>query len=218
MDKYNNHYFWEYVLSNGKDVFRGYFKEPTISTKGIFINSTVVDYGRNTLDNDWAFYPDIKSLLGFIQYVYIPQTFFYILNKTNKDIYVPICSSEKFIEYMEEEHFNSQYTESMKETILELSSCWDTDDDLCLHKIIKFCQNFNSIWNKDEFFLHLGIFTDAQNIAEHIIKNEGFIEILEEDFGISMNEFFKMCESFYEDKFMQKIFLQFLNNKVGCII
>lgn len=68
---------------------------------------------------NWGCYNSVKALLGFIQYVYIPTAFFHILNKDYDDIFIPICSSDCFLEYIVESQ--SDYKEFMKASIEELS-------------------------------------------------------------------------------------------------
>lgn len=216
MCKYNNHNYWEGALLRKKDLWKNYFTDLDCAQDAIFINTVVIDYTRDTVDNNWACYPDAKSLLGFIQYVYLPVAFFYTINKGNQDLLIPICSSHTFIESITES--GSDYIDNMKNAIEELNSYWDLDDSLCIKKIKDFCATFNAFWNKDNYILHIGVFESTFEIAEHLIDTREFIEVLEEDIGLTIKQLFNMCTIFYTDKFIQKTFVKILNNRIGCIV
>lgn len=216
MCKYNNHYYWEGALLQKKDLWKNYFTDLHSAQDAIFINTVVIDYTRNIVDNNWACYPDAKSLLGFIQYIYLPLAFYYTINKENQDLLIPICSSNTLIESIKES--GSDYMDIMKIAIEELSSYWDLEDRLCIEKIKSFCSNFNTFWNKGNFLLHIGVFESTFEIAEHLVTTREFIEVLEEDIGLTTKQLFNMCTVFYTDKFIQKTFVKILNNKIGCIV
>ncbi|MCD3282409.1 hypothetical protein G8V05_09255, partial [Clostridium botulinum C/D] len=65
--KYNNYYYWKNVLCNKKEVWKCSIMNTLDLQESIYINTTILDYDKNTLDNNWACYPNIKALLGFIQ-------------------------------------------------------------------------------------------------------------------------------------------------------
>lgn len=216
MCKYNNHFYWEHALFSQKDIYK-HFLIDTISPKEtIFINTTIIDYNNNIFDNNWGCYSNIKALLGFIQYIYIPSAFYHIINKDTEDILIPICSSNELIEHIRE--MSSEHNEYMENTLLELTSYWELEDHLCLTLIKDFCNRFNSLWNIGNMLLYINIFLSPLDIAQHIISKEDFIEVFEEELGMRKEEFISICNDFYKNKFIQRTFVDFLNNKVGCIV
>lgn len=217
MCKYNNHYFWEGALISKKDLWRSYFAEPVSAQDALFINTAIIDYNRHTLDNNWACYPNVKALLGFIQYVYLPLAFFFTLNKENEALYIPMCSSNELIE----EHIRPSAAADkvkMEAFVEELQTYWDLEDCICLEKIRDFCRRFNGTWNSDHYILHIGVFANTYEIAQYLIDTREFVEVLEEDIGLTSRQLFSMCQNFYHDKFMQKNFVNILNHKIGCIV
>ncbi|KEI04270.1 hypothetical protein [Clostridium botulinum] len=216
--KYNNYYYWKNVLCNKKEVWKCSIMNTLDLQESIYINTTILDYDKNTLDNNWACYPNIKALLGFIQYIYLPTAFFYIVNADNNDdIFMPICSTEEFIEYIKETGYNESIVNIMEQNLNELISYWNRDE-LSINTIKKFCYKFNNIWNNEKNILYINVFSNPREIADFIIKNEDFIEVVEEDIGLSKNQFYNLCENIYYNKFTKNIFVEFLNNKIGCIV
>ena len=61
-NKYNNLFYWENLLVETENIWSGNFKDIPISQKSLFINTTIIDYEKNIFDNNWAVYPDVKSL------------------------------------------------------------------------------------------------------------------------------------------------------------
>lgn len=216
MCKYNHHHYWENLLAKQKKPWQSCFVPFEAASHAIFVNTTIVDYQRNTLDNDWSCHPDIKSLLGFIQYLHLPLVFYYTLNQDKEALFFPISSSNDFIEYIQES--GSVHAQMMADAIAELSSFWELDNQTCLEKLQDFCLKFNSYWYQDNLILNINIFSNTYEIANYLIGLNEFPEVLEEDIGLTTNQLFSMCDNFYREQFIQKNFVKILNHKIGCVI
>lgn len=214
--KYNNHHYWDNALTNKKDVWRSCFPETVRARKAIFVNTVIIDYRRKTLDNNWACHEDVRSLLGFIQYVYLPLAFFYIINTDNDDLLIPVRSTNSFIEYIRSSA--SPYAEIMEAFISELKKYWELEPLTCMRRTKEFCDGFNAFWGGQDIILHIGVFSSTFEIAERLVSGNDFIEVLEEDIGMTSTQLFGMCRNFYHDAFLQRNFVRILNNRIGCII
>ncbi len=53
---------------------------------------------KKYFDNNWAVYPDAESLLGFLQYIFIPTVFFCYTNNTSEEIVTPTASKKELLE------------------------------------------------------------------------------------------------------------------------
>lgn len=215
--KYNTYYYWESQLSSNKDVWKCNNSNKEDLRKSVYVNTTILDYKKNILDNNWACYPDIKSLLGFIQYVFIPTAFFHILLEDNEDIFIPVCSIDEFLSYIKDKNYDEKTTKLMEENINELKKIWYIDD-LSIDHIKKFCNYFNSSWINKSRILYLKVFSNPNELAYSIIANQDFIEVFEEDIGLTKNQFCSFCKNAYSNKFTKSIFIEFLNNKIGCVV
>jgi len=216
MCKYNHYSYWENLLANKKDLWKSSFVPIAAARETIFVNTVIIDYQRDTFDNNWACYPDAKSLLGFVQYVQLPLAFFYTLNLSDEALAFPVCSSYEFIEHIR--NSGSLYAQAMEAAILELSTFWDLDNAVCLEKLKDFCQRFNVFWGKDTYILNIGVFTSTFEIARCLLDKSEFPEVMEEDIGLTAVQLYDMCDNFYHDQFLQKNFVNILNHKIGCVI
>lgn len=216
MCKYNDHHYWENLLAKRKKPWQSCFVPFAEVHKAIFINTVIVDYRRNTLDNDWSCHADVRSLLGFIQYLHLPLVFYYTLNQDNEDLFFPVSSTGEFIEYIRQS--TSPHAQLMEEMLLEVNSCWLLDPADCLMQLKNFCCRFNSFWAQDKFILNINVFANTSEIAQYLIVQNEFPEILEEDTGLTTSQLLKMCDNFYNERFMQKNFVKILNHKIGCVI
>lgn len=216
MCKYDNYLFWEGALSRKQDLWQSNF-EPLVSAgDAIFINTAVIDCRRGVLDNNWACYANSKSLLGFVQYIYLPLAFYHTIHQDNEQLVVPMCSRADFIEYIRES--GSGYAPLMEAALHELDGCWQLEDTSCLETMKAFCARFNTLWNRPDSVLYINIYSNTLEVAQDIIDSSVFPEVLEEDTGLTVQQLWNMCRDFYHDQFMQRNFVKILNNRIGCIV
>ena len=216
MCKYDSHYYWEGTLAGKTDVWQRHFDDKADPHQALFVNTALIDYPRNTLDNNWACYPDSKSLLGFLLYMYVPLAFYFIIHEENEKLLIPIAATQELLDSIQT--MNREDAAAMYSTIEELVSFWELDESACRTALQHFCRRFNETWYSDNTILHIGIFTSTQAIAHHILEEQEFPEVLEEDIGLTARQLKELCDKFYSDTFTRKTFVKILNNKIGCII
>lgn len=214
--KYNTHYYWDSMANSKNDIWRYNIMDKEEVDKSIFLNTTIINYKKGIIDNNWACYSEVKGILGFIQYIYLPTVFLSLLNKDN-DIVTPICSSEEFIEYIKEYKFDKKYLKTMENNLDEVKENWYLSDEECFLNIKRFCNKFNDMWNKKDIILYINVFKNTLEIADNVMKEE-FTEVVEEDIGISKNQLYDLCRDVHTNKFIKKTFVTFLNNNIGCIV
>lgn len=83
----------------------------------------------------------------------------------------------------------------------------------------EFCREFNNYWDAYDEKLCINLFYSVNEIEKYIFEtdNSQFIEVVEEEIGLSRKEFHGKFNDIYENQFMSKIFLNFLNESVGYI-
>ena len=216
MCKYNSHYYWEGTLAGKTDVWQSHFDDKADPQQVLFVNTTLIDYPRSTLDNNWACYPDSKSLLGFLLYIYVPLAFYYIMYEDNEKLLIPIASTQELLASIQQ--MNREDAAAMLATLEELVSLWELNESACRTALQQFCRRFNETWHSGNTILHIGLFTSTQAIAQLILTEQEFPEVLAEDIGFTPRQLQELCEKFYSDTFIRKIYVKILNNKIGCII
>lgn len=213
MCKYKHHQYWESLLP--KNPWQGSFAAEN-AAQTLFVNTVIIDYRRSILDNNWASYPDVKSLLGFLQYLHVPLVFFHTLHPDKQELFVPVCSSAEFIELIDRS--GCAQAPAMRQALLELDRCWRLDDTLCLLALRNFCHRFNAFWQQRDYTLNISVFADTLEIARYILEQNPFPEIFEEDTGLTPGKLFDMCNNFYQEPLLRRNFVKLLNHKIGCVI
>lgn len=218
MYKYNNSYYWEGLIFEKRNLWKNLFLDLPIKKNSIFINSTLINYNKDILDSNWASYNDIKAILGFLQYIYIPTGFFFVLNDL-QEIYVTLGTSEVILEEFNEQFDENIHIKIMDKFVIELNTYWELNEEECKIKLKNFCREFNAYWKMYDEELCINLFYSVNEIEKYIFEADisQFTEVVEEEIGISRKEFHGKFSDIYENQFMAHIFLNFLNDSVGYI-
>ncbi len=216
MYKYNDSYYWEDIIFKKRNPWKSLFLDLPIKKGSIFINTTFVNYSKDVLDTNWASYSDVKAVLGFLQYVYIPTGFFFSLNDL-QEIYVTLGTSEVILEEFNEQFHDNNHIKFMDKFINKLNTYWELDEEECKTKLKEFCREFNAYWNTYDDKLCINLFYSINEIEEYIFETGilEFEEVVEEEIGLSRKEFHGKFNDIYENQFMSHIFVDFLNDNVG---
>ena len=215
MSKYRSIEYWNSQLELGTASWKTSEIHHLTAANTFFLHTAVMNYRSGLLDFDWACYPDVKGLLGFLQFVYLPSAFRHWLNPDEESLQIPLCSQAKLLAYLNEFPISQQ--SKMESDLRELESYWELDDRKCKEKLILFIDNFNRTWSTKELALTLHFFNNTSEIAEYLIRLNPFSEILEEDWGMTELELRQLCKDFYSNQMIQKNFLSLLQNRIGCI-
>jgi hypothetical protein len=222
--KYNSCYCWENIIVNNAPIWRDSFQEISLTKESIFVHTVIINYDKKIIEDNWAYYPNVKSLLGFIQYVYIPTAFFTWLDNEVEEFAVPLASQGEILEHIN--NFNKEENNhnifAMNESINKLNSLWDMDDSQCMNELKDFVNELNTQWReRDGKLLNLTIFKDSIEVGEYIIPEEDdeiFIEVLEEDIGLTKEQWKEVYMNVYDNEFIRKKFIDILNYKIGSLI
>ncbi|MBD5637102.1 hypothetical protein HYI18_00380 [Clostridium botulinum] len=217
-NKYNNLFYWENLLVERENIWSGNFKDIPINQKSLFINTTIIDYEKNIFDNNWAVYPDVKSLLGFIQYIFIPTVFFCYVNNTSDEIVTPIASKEELLEEIKTLCKNEGSIIEIEYFINKAYNLSELSEYELIDELKKYCVEFNRRWEKKTKIFHISIYSSGKEIIEKISKEENFLEVIEEDIGMSINTLKEITKDLQYNLFMKSSFIKILNNQIGCII
>ncbi|WP_061309973.1 hypothetical protein [Clostridium botulinum] len=217
-NKYNNLFYWENLLIKRENIWSGNFKDIPISSKSLFINTTIIDYEKNIFDNNWAVYPNVESLLGFVQYIFIPTVFFCYVDNTSEEIVTPIVSKEELLEEIktlcknEDSIIKIEYFINKAYDLCELSECQLIDE------LKKYFLEFNRKWEEKTRVFHISIYSSGKEIIQKISKEDDFLEVIEEDIGMPINTLKEITKDLHHNLFMKNNFIKILNNQIGCII
>ena len=174
-------------------------------SRSIYIHSLIFSK-NNGLSNIWSYFPNEKTLLGYIQYSFLQEAFYkWIYGKERVIINIPNIPVERIISDGEKnKKISKEEANNMRRHVDMIRSFWNLPNDKLIKSLKRFCRDFNRTWYGDnKEFLYLKIFDNPKELGEFVV-NSSYITTTEEDFiertGISLVEWRKICENADENK------------------
>ena len=195
---YDSFDYWDELISKNKTI-RGHMFMDTLPTEGSIYIHTLLFFKNNGLNNIWSYFPDLKSLLGYIQYSFLQEAFYkWIYGKERMVINIPNISVEKIIK---DARANNKITKDEANNMIKhlemIKSYWNLPNKELLKQLKKFSREFNRTWYGDnKEFLYLKIFESAKELGDFVL-NSSYMTLSEEDFklktGITVDEWEEVC-------------------------
>ena len=195
---YDSFDYWDELISKNKTI-RGHMFMDTLPTEGSIYIHTLLFFKNNGLNNIWSYFPDLKSLLGYIQYSFLQEAFYkWIYGKERMVINIPNISVEKIIK---DARANNKITKDEANNMIKhlemIKSYWNLPNKELLRQLKKFSREFNRTWYGDnKEFLYLKIFESAKELGDFVL-NSSYMTLSEEDFklktGITVDEWEEVC-------------------------
>lgn len=216
MSPYQSHFYWENQLLNNPSFWGSTMPQKTDAHKGMFVHTAIVNYEAKLLDFNWSYYADMEKLLGFLQFIFLPSSFYHWLNPQESLAQIPISNKDELLDFLQKSSQNS--IQEVASTLETIDSFWNLPQEEIQEKLVSFSQKFNDSWASKNLSLSIHIFTDTHQIFHHLKNFSQFPEIFQEDFGMTHSEFEKWCSEFYHNPMIQRTFLSVLQNRIGCIV
>lgn len=215
---YNNWSFWENEIIKNNNLWEGYFDNKAITTKSKIIYTGILDLNKNILQCGWAVYPCIYSLLGFIQYIYIPSSFFIWFDNKCDTSLKPL--TKKFLD-LNDSNVNFDSVNSMKETYDFLNQLWNIDPDTLSLELNTFCDRFNDTWNNEPNQKLLIKVFNTPHDTYNFIKNSmtwDSKELVKENISIALDTIKFACDNAIEEPLLNKRFIDILNTNAPILL
>lgn len=212
--KYNRPYYWERTLQR-RDVWNGFFAPPDKLTNPIFINTCVADRSCGFLDNNWACYPGVEALLGFVQYVFLPAVFYYVVHGGDEGLLIPIGSRQKLLKNLRES--GSPHKLAMSGFVHELNAIWTRAKNERMRALERFCSRFNRYWEGQDCQLCIHVFFGTASVADKVKKSIWCKELFQEETGLTYRQFDQLCARFQTEDFAKHLLLRLLNVRIGTL-
>lgn len=211
---YNGHTCWEGYLTN-KDVWQSLFQPAAGANYPLFVNTAIEDRAHGIFDVNWAGYPDVYALLGFLQYVFLPTAFYSMLYPEHGQLYTPVLPTAELLEWIQES--STPQKEAMRTFLNELESLWELDRIALAHALSAFTERLSAAFSATHTVLYVRIFRSTYEVAQSIKGVAWAEDVFEEDFRITTSELDDWCRRFYHEPFARHSFLKFLNERVGLL-
>lgn len=197
---YDSFDYWEELINENKTIRGHMFMDRLPDSRSIYIHSLIFSK-NNGLSNIWSYFPNEKTLLGYIQYSFLQEAFYkWIYGKERVIINVPNIPVERIISDGEKnKKISKDEANNMRRHLDMIRSFWNLPNDKLIKSLKRFCRDFNRTWYGDnKEFLYLKIFDKPKELGEFVV-NSSYITTTEEDFvertGISLVEWGKICEN-----------------------
>ena len=197
---YDSFDYWEELIDENKTIRGHMFMDRLPDDRSIYIHSLIFSK-NNGLSNIWSYFPNEKTLLGYIQYSFLQEAFYkWIYGKERLIINIPNVPVERIIADGEKnKKISKDEADNMRRHLEMIRSFWNLPSDKLIKSLKRFCRDFNRTWYCDnKEFLYLRIFNKPKELGEFVV-NSSYITTTEKDFiertGIDLIEWKNICEN-----------------------
>ena len=214
-----NFYFWENLVRNNDNLLFGGNDKRTIGLDSLIMYIEIIDIEKDIFRSGWSCHDDLDTALGFLQHVFLPTCFYTWIDRRSEGLFIPMSPfdvlKKEVLKDIDDSHEQAYIDSKRIENFHKvLENIWELNGEEKNKKILEFCQEFNSLWYKEEERkMLIRIFKNPMEIYEYICDGE-FKEIIEEEIEIPIENFKFMCENAYNEILINKNLISFLNNKV----
>ena len=222
-ENYNSFDYWENVIRENKTI-RGHMcmqKPPT--EKSLYFHTLIFSKG-NGMNNIWGYFPNVKSLIGYLQYSFLQESFYKWIHGKDKLITrIPSISVEKVIEDGERaKKITKEIADKMKKDYQFLSKLWDMPSRDAERELKKFLREFNKKWIGDNReFLYIKLFKSPKEVGDFVVSSATITNSegeLESKIGMKIDEWLNLCENTLKDKKCAEKFRQILLKRLSEVL
>lgn len=199
IQNYNSFNYWNSMVGRNKTIRGHMFMDSPPKNSSIYIHSLIFNK-KNGIDNVFAYFPNPKVLLGYIQYSFLQEAFYKWINgKDNVITNIPSLTLERIIDdAVTNNKLNKEKACLMLSGYRTIKNMWALQNDRLVTELVEFAKGFNRIWygSKDQF-IYLKIMTSSEELGEFVIKSAllvGDESSFKSKVGIDFSEWRMICK------------------------
>ena len=222
-ENYNSFDYWENVIRENKTIRGHMFMQKPPTEKSLYFHTLIFSKG-NGMNNIWGYFPNVKSLIGYLQYSFLQESFYKWIHGKDKLITrIPSISVEKVIEDGERaKKITKEIADKMKKDYQFLSKLWDMPSRDAERELKKFLREFNKKWIGDNReFLYIKLFKSPKEVGDFVVSSATITNSegeLESKIGMKIDEWLKLCENTLKDKKCAEKFRQILLKRLSEVL
>lgn len=199
-EKYNSFKFWDRKINENKTIRGHMFMDNNPQKNTLYIH-TLIFNKKNGIDNIFAYFPDEKSILGYIQYSFLQEAFYkWIYGKDEVVTKIPSMPVDKIVKKgLKEGKITKNEAKLMLTHYEKVQLLWNVPKDRVVPELIKFCRVFNKTWfGNNKEFLYLKVIKNIVELGEFVIDSALIIgndEQFLEKIGLTIDEWRKLCKN-----------------------
>ncbi|ALP89160.1 hypothetical protein HMPREF1084_03751 [Clostridium butyricum 60E.3] len=222
-ENYNSFDYWENVIRENKTIRGHMFMQKPPTEKSLYFHTLIFSKG-NGMNNIWGYFPNVKSLIGYLQYSFLQESFYKWIHGKDKLITrIPSISVEKVIEDGERaKKITKEIADKMKKDYQFLSKLWDMPSRDAERELKKFLREFNKKWIGDNReFLYIKLFKSPKEVGDFVVSSATITNSegeLESKIGMKIDEWLNLCENTLKDKKCAEKFRQILLKRLSEVL
>nr|WP_202127894.1 hypothetical protein [Clostridium sp. C2-6-12] len=189
-------------------------------TEDSFYFHTIIFGSKNGINSVWGYCPNIRGLLGYIQYSFLQEAFYKWIHGKEKFVAkIPHLTVDKIvIEGQKSNKINKDISISMRDDYEFLNNLWRLSDSKMEDELKKFTLKFNKKWMGDNAeFLYIRIFKTPEELGEFVISSALLAsnsEELENKLDMTIDEWREVFRAAEKDLIKGELFRNILLKKL----
>lgn len=222
-ENYNSFEFWENVISKNKTMRGHMFMQKPPTEKSVYFH-TLIFGNKNGINNIWGYVPNMRGLIGYIQYSFLQEAFYkWIYGKERIITRIPHLTVDKIIHEGESSNkINKETAFNMKKDYEFINFLWNMPSHEVEVELRKFFREFNKRWMGDnKEFIYIKIFSTPEELGEFVISSALLTSSekeLEDRMGITIEQWKDICKDAIVNTDKGEVFRNILLKKLSQIL
>ena len=221
-NKYDNFYYWQYKVEEEK-ADNPFVLEP-ITEESVFFHG-VIAYVQGLSYERWLHFPHLEALLGYLNHIFVPAAFNMFLTE-EFEISMPHVNLEELLNILNDSAScnRKELIPQMREFSRQLRELWNLDRKKCFAELEKIVLDYSERWSSGvKLFSYFNVFKTPLELGHYMIatyenSEEADIAVLEEQLGVSKEEWLSICARVYEDEAVKGRFMEILNKRINDLL
>lgn len=219
-ENYNSFDYWENVINQNKTIRGHAFMQKPPTEKSLYFH-TLIFSKKNGINNMWGYFPNIKGLIGYIQYSFLQEAFYkWIYGQENLITRIPphFTVDRIALEGQKNNKITKDIAARMRRDYEQLNKMWDLPSHKAEMELKNFIRDFNKRWIGDNNqFIYIRFFKTPEELCEFVISSSLMTSTekeLESKIGMTLDEWRNVCKLVTKDNAMGDKFRKILLKKL----
>ena len=215
----NQFYYWTNKIQTSVFILEGMYGGNTITEESVIVYVGYCDQEKNILRSGWSCHNNVSGALGFLQYVVLPLGYYNWMDRESEGFYYPLSSFDVLTTQVMK-GLDNTYDLILEDDALfksyyeKINTCWGHSREQVLEALHSLTDSFNVDYNQDpNRVLFIKVFGSPLEVESFFMKSmeDEFEEVIEEEMGMSIEDFRFMCSKALYEPLINRNFLETLN-------
>ncbi|MFT8352007.1 hypothetical protein [Clostridium saccharoperbutylacetonicum] len=219
-ENYNSFNYWENVLRENKNRRAHVLMQKLPTEKSAYFH-TILFGKKNGMHNMWGYVPNIKSLVGYLQYPFLQEAFYRWAHGEDRIIsQIPQMTIDKISKEGEKaKKITRETATNMRRDYDFFNSLWILPHDRIKMELEKFIIDFNRRWiGNNQCFIYIKVFNTPEEVGEFVISSSMITSTqkeFENKIGMTIEEWREVCKLATSNSNKGGLFKEVLQKKLS---